>query len=508
MSNYFDTHVHNSLVKENTFIGSPRERNRPPAYTEVKHLLPKPFWQNHESAIECYWRVWELAFRNLRSPNAENGFITNYIDTAFNNNLFMWDSVFILLFARYGSRAFNFQRTLDNLYCKQHPDGFISREIRELDGTDLFFRFDPASTGPNLLAWSEWEYYRVFGDKDRLARVFPVLVAYHQWLQYYRTWQDGTYWSSGWGCGMDNQPRVPHVQGFNEEHTAWWATGRMSWVDTCMQQILSARLLKQMAEVLKDEESGAMAGSELATLADTVNKLLWDDKTAYYYDRVQDGSLTGVKTIGAYWALLAGVVTNERLPRFIEHLENPAEFNRPHRVPSLSADHPAYKADGGYWLGGVWAPTNYMILRGLSQAGYDALAHEIAMNHLNNVVQLFERTGTVWENQAPESVAAGSPAKPDFVGWGGLPPTAVLFEYAFGLRPDYGKSVLTWDIRLLDEHGVEQYPIGAKGLLDLRCAARKTALEKPAIQVHSNVDLALRLVWAGGEEMIKVTPDA
>jgi len=38
-----------------------------------------------------------------------------------------------------GSRAFDFQRTLDNLYAKQHPDGFICREIVEADGSDLFW---------------------------------------------------------------------------------------------------------------------------------------------------------------------------------------------------------------------------------------------------------------------------------------------------------------------------------------------------------------------------------
>ncbi len=66
------------------------------------------------------------AFRNIKPAGTENGFVSNFIDTAFNNCLFMWDSAFILLFARYGSRAFDFQRTLDNFYAKQHPDGYTS----------------------------------------------------------------------------------------------------------------------------------------------------------------------------------------------------------------------------------------------------------------------------------------------------------------------------------------------------------------------------------------------
>lgn len=41
------------------------------------------------------------------------------VDSAFNDCLFMWDSAFILMFARYGRRAHDFQRTLDNFYAKQ-----------------------------------------------------------------------------------------------------------------------------------------------------------------------------------------------------------------------------------------------------------------------------------------------------------------------------------------------------------------------------------------------------
>ena len=82
------------------------------------------------------------------------------------------------------------------------------REIRA-DGSDCFERYDPVSTGPNLLPWAELQYYRQFGDIDRLHRVFPALVAYAQWWKLNRTWKDGTYWSSGWGTGMDNMPRVP-----------------------------------------------------------------------------------------------------------------------------------------------------------------------------------------------------------------------------------------------------------------------------------------------------------
>ena len=203
------THLREPLVEENAFLKMPPEDAGPPSFDEAWERLPHAFWEGREDAIACYRGAWELAFGNLCRPEPGSGFVSSFIDTAFNDCLFMWDSAFILLFARYGRRAFDFQRTLDNLYASQHPDGFICREISTLDGRDRFERFDAASTGPNVMPWTEWEHYNDTADRERLSRVFPVLVAYHRWLRRHRTWRDGTYWTSGLGSGVDNQPRFP-----------------------------------------------------------------------------------------------------------------------------------------------------------------------------------------------------------------------------------------------------------------------------------------------------------
>ena len=499
MSTYA-TYVENPLVKQNLLRGRPPEQAPLPDFAQARALLPEPHWEGRATTLDCYWKTWELAFRNLRQPQAGSGFVANFIDTAFNDCLFMWDSAFILMFARYGARAFNFQRTLDNFYAKQHPDGFICREIQEADGQDRFQRFDPTSTGPNILPWAEWDYYLNFGDRERLARVLPPLVAFHQWLRTYRTWPDGTYWASGWACGMDNQPRM------EAGYHACFSHGHMSWIDTCLQQVLSARLLVLMNAALGQPLDLADLTAEAAQLIRFVNRRMWDQRAQFYCDRFANGRLSGVKSIGAYWALLAGALPRRRLGPFVAHLEELAEFDRPHRVPSLAADHPQYQATGGYWLGAVWAPTNYMVLRGLRQVGRDDLAHAIALNHLGNVVAVFETTGTLWENYAPEAAAPGQPARKDFVGWTGLPPVAVLFEYVFGIQPDVPRNRLVWDVRLLEEHGIERYPFGTAGLLDLQCGRRGTVDDRPAIAVRSNVPLDLVIRWAGGMERRHVRP--
>jgi glycogen debranching enzyme len=296
---------------------------------------------------------------------------------------------------------------------------------------------------------------------------------------------------------MDNLPRME--PGYNPAHSH----GRMRWIDATLQAILCANVLSKMAAVLGREHDVAMLLSQADQLERLVNDEMWDEETAFYYDRHSSGEFNAMKHIGAYWALVAGVVPDERLERFIAHLDNPNEFNRPHRVPALSADHTAYQANGAYWCGGVWAPTNYMVMKGLRACGYGSLAHLIARNHLDNVVQVFEDTGTVWENYAPEMPQPGKPAKPDFVGWTGLPAIAVLFEEVFGLQPDVPNGTLLWDVRLMDEFGVEQYPFGPDVLLDLRCEARESSLDEPEITVHTNRPLTIKLHWAGGEKTLQ-----
>jgi len=486
------------LVQENAFLQAKPDRSFPKNFHESQELLPEPFWQGHEGAIDCYWRTWDLAFRNLKQVSYGNGFVAPYIDTAFNDCIFMWDSAFILMFARYGRRAFDFQRTLDNFYARQHPDGFICREIQEWDGRDRFHAHDPVSTGPNVLPWCEWEYYLNFGDAERLSRVFAPLLAYYRWTRKYRSWPDGSYWSTGFGCGMDNQPRVAAPYGREVDH------GHMAWIDATAQAAFAAKVLIRMAEKLGRGADAADLHGEVERLTQYVNQRMWDEDAGFYFDRLRDERLSRVKTVGAFWTLLAGIVPGERLTAFVSHLDDEKTFKRPHRVPSLSADDADYDGNGGYWRGSVWPPTNYMVLRGLTASGFGDLAAEIGRNHHDMVVKVFGKTGTVWENYAPETADKGNSARGDFVGWGGVAPVAVFLEYVLGLRPDVPANRLVWDVRLTEAHGVKRYPFGAKGILDLSVEKRPKPTAEPKINVCSNVPVELELRWPGGGRVIQV----
>ena len=492
---YKNTYVKNIFVAENEFRNQKPTTLTPGTFEEAKKILPLPVWAGHSKEIEMYWHAWEIAVGNIRQPQEGSGFVSPYLDVAYNGNIFMWDDSFMMIFARYGYRFFPFQGTLDNFYAKQHQDGFICREIRA-DGSDCFERYDPTSTGPNLLPWAELLYYKQYGDIDRLHKVFPALVAYAQWWRLNRTWQDGSYWTSGWGSGMDNLPRVP------EQYNPIFSNGHLSWLDANLQQWLVESALMQIGFYIERWQEIEDFETEMKALKQYINEKMWDPETGYLYDVYADGSRATAKTIAAYWALQTDVLDKPELDRLVAHLSDTTEFARTHRVPSLSADHPKYNELGRYWQGGVWPGTNYMLIDGLWKKGYRDCARQIAANHYENVFKVWRDTGTFWEYYAPESVAPGFMARKDFVGWTGLPPIAGFIEYVLGIKSDYSENVIEWDVTKLEEHGIERYPFGPEGIVSLVAQKRSNSGQKPVINVKTNVPFTLKIIWGDSNEAV------
>jgi hypothetical protein len=145
-----------------------------------------------------------------------------------------------------------------------------------------------------------------------------------------------------------------------------------------------------------------------------------------------------------------------------------------------------------------------MIIKGLQRNGFYKQAFDLASRHHGQVSEVFKKTNTFWEYYAPESTDPGLLARPDFVGWTGLVPVAILFESIFGINPNFLKKTLEWHVNLTDEHGIDRYPIGPDGMLSLKCAARSSAKQRPSLEINSNVELKLLLSWDGGSETIQL----
>lgn len=449
------------LVSQNPFRGQGSIHEPIPSFIEAKELLPQPVIADHPEWVEMYWRAWELAWGHLRRPKAGVGFVSNYIDPAFNDNLHMGPMAFNLFYGMYGRYAFNFVASLNNFYAKQHDDGFICREIHP-DGEDCYTPFDPNSTGPNLLAWAEWRHFRQTGDNGRLAQVFWPLMAYHRWCRANRTWPSGLYWATGLSSGMENQPRIPNSR-FHHRH---WA-----WVDASMQASLNCLALGQIATLLQEADLARELAEERSHLMKMINDRLWNSQINFYQDADVNGRYSPIKSIAAYWGLLdKDLIPEDRLSLFLQPLHENWAFKMPHRVPTQSADSEGYNSEtGNGWRGAVCPATNYMIIRGLRHIGQTNVAFDIALNHLQHVCTVYQRTDTFWENYAPETAVPGDPARPDFVGWAGLTPISLLLEEIIGLNVDWPLRRVTWDRRLdtPNDYGVRNYPLGEDGTLEI-----------------------------------------
>lgn len=441
-----------------------------PLFNDVRNQLPEPVIPSHPEWQAMYWKCWQLAFSHIEKPPAGSPFVSNWMDASFSDGIFQWDTIFIIMFARYGEAEFPSIQSLDNFYARQHPSGFICREIRKTDGKEIHFDFDGGvfatngwknTVNPPLFSWAECENFKVTGDKSRFAAVLPVLEKYTEWLD-----QEGDpaasdweangrrcintphelYWNTPLGCGMDNTPR-PIGKG-------------CGWVDMSCQMAMQYNDIATICRELGQNAKAKAAEAKARAISERINRWCWDETDGFYYDVNAKGEKFKVKTAAGFWPLIAGVASKSQAARLVEHLKNPKEFWRPFVFPTLAADEPGYDPKGGYWLGGVWAPTDYAIIKGLERYGYDAFAAEASEKYLAAMAVVFKKTGTVWENYAPESMNPGNPAKSDFVGWTGCGPIALLIENVMGFRPDGVRKTLNWDLRLSEAHGINRLRFG------------------------------------------------
>ncbi len=436
-------HYGNGTKADNLVVHSSRQVQLP-----WKDPLPKPIVADHPEWVDLYWEAWKIASGKVQQGTDANGFVDLYLDEGFNDHIFQWDTCFMMFFASYANGFVPSIVSLDNFYLSQHPDGAIDREILESDGSDFHDKSDPAYTNPPLFAWAEWDYYMTTGDSSRFDRVLPVLDDYYEWTRNNRRSDNGMYWYSNLGSGMDNAPRP-------ENEIA-------GWIDYTSQQAMEAHYMVRMAEVIGRTELEDKYRQRYEHLKNLVNQYAWNAEDGYFWDVGDGNQQIKTKTAASFWPMIAGLTDSTQNAKLVAHLKDPDQFYRPHLFPTLSADHTVYAADGDYWRGGVWAPTNMMYIKGLQKTGYEAFATEAARNHLSMMTKVYNEVEphSIWENYAPESADRGSPSRAGFVGWSGNGPITLLIENILGFRPNAPGDTLIWRPTLTGRHGIEDLSWG------------------------------------------------
>ncbi|MDR1122095.1 MAG: T9SS type A sorting domain-containing protein [Dysgonamonadaceae bacterium] len=476
-----------------------------PRYSDSKEQLPKPVLEENSEWIDMYNKAWELAFDHMRTPKSGSPFVSNYYDEAFDGNFYQWDVIFMTMFGKYAHHIFPGIQSLDNFYCSQNSSGSISRTINETTGNDAFADGNSNQINPPLFSWAEVENFKVTGDKSRFASVLPVLEKYFEYVEKVRGCPDTPhklYWSNGQSSGMDNTPRD---EGRPSTH---WASDHQGWVDASAQMVIQCNNIATICDELGNAEKAATYRAKATAIADSINSWMWSETDGIYYDLQVNGNQMRWKSIAAFWPMLAGITAPHQVSALMEHLKNPNEFWRDMVFPTLAASDPDYRSNGGYWLGAVWAPTNYALIKGLELNGQDAFAREASERYIAGLYDVFEQTGTLWENYAADringrfkqgvndNISNPSNCRSDFVGWTGLGPISLLIENVLGFRLDGVNRTLTYDLRRTDRHGIENLKM-ADITTSIITENRSDKPEEAHFTVTSDKPYTLRVLFNG-----------
>ncbi len=421
----------------------------------ISNNLPGFVYSDSPELIRLNKASFQIAIENIKELPGEN---PRPIMTCMPgvDIIWQWDSCFMALFSKYSNNVLNGLNNLDCLYNFQRDDGYISMAYDIESGEEAYGE----RVNPPLFAWVEWENYLFNNDKLRLFRIYPILKKYFYWIKNNRRHPDGLYWFKDSGSsGMDNAPRGGRIESETPSDLAH--------VDLASQQVLSANYMVKIAQELKLYSDAELWLEEAQTLSNLINKHHWCEKHGFYYDvfaRKKDSdkhNFTGIKTIAGFWPVISNIADPEKIKRLVQHLVDPSEFWTSHPVPSLSAGDPNYDPKGDYWCGGVWAPTNYMLVRGLQLNGCRSIAKEITTKHLNAMAKVMDNPewGGIWECYAPESfrpsTKGGGIVRDNFVGWSGIGPIAMLIENVIGLEFDAPENTVNWHLSAPCKHGIE-----------------------------------------------------
>lgn len=463
-------------------------------YIYEKDKLPRPIISGHDDWVELYYKAWEMAFNNIEYVDKE-GWKPQLTCMPGVGKIWQWDSCFMTFITNYSNGTLSAFNNLDNIYRLQRKsDGFICMAYRYTDDEEAF----PGRINPPLFAWAEWNYYLISGDTSRFERVVPIIEGLYSFIENNRRRTRGLYWFEDPGStGMDNSPRgaFPSVTLDGNE---------ICHIDLAAQQALSAECLAKMYSVMGNDEKSEFYTDEHSRICDLINRYHWNEKTGFYYDffhgRLLEQRVKYInsKTLAAVWAMTSGAADSDKIKKLNKHFFNEGEFYTKIPFATLSKDDPNYDATGAYWLGGVWAPTNYALMKSLKQNGYDALARDAAVKYITGMYDVYKNYGssTIWEAYAPESFApalrdVGEVVKKNFVGWSGLGPITMLIENIIGLSFDAQKNTVRFTISDYEKSGIENLHFNG-GYISVVCQNCDAKGKKIYVKAEKPFDLHIK----------------
>lgn len=293
------------------------------------------------------------------------------------------------------------------MFDYQEPNGFIPDCVYR---DTLIEPNNYRNTKSPLAAWAVLKVYKKTNDKDFLKALYPKLKKYHEWWFRERDHDhdglcefgstDGTLIAAKWESGMDNAVRFDSSVLLQNRKYAF----SLDQESVDLNSFLYAEkiFLSEIASVLEDQVNESTFKNQSEILKGKIQAQFWDETTGWFYDSTIDGK-TLLKDMGCegYFPLWANAATPEQAEKIKNNMMNPEIFNTFIPLPTLAANHPKFKPEGGYWRGPIWLDQVYFGITGLNNYGYQKEAETLTYKTIHNAEGVLKKGHAIRENYQP-----------------------------------------------------------------------------------------------------------
>ena len=359
------------------------------------------------------------------------------------------DACFSTFFLVYSNKIYPSLPQLDFFYSHQEKNGAIRSAYSLKNEKPVFSDDNPESLGLPLFAWTEYNLYHKLGNKKRIRDIMPTLEAYFAWLENNFMDKCGLYHAPLASTGMTNSPRAnaKYLTDFN------------------IVQAMNALYMSELGDILNDKEIAFNYKRHYFSLKTKINQNMWNEDSGFYFDLDENMEQLKVKTIAAFWSLIAELPNDVKFEKLLAHLKNPKSFGTDNPFPSLAVDEPNFNAKGNGFCGSVFPYLTFMVIKGLEKYSAYELARAASIRHLYSILDALhpdgKTQGNVYEAYNPTQEGAamweGNEQFPTamYIPYVGLSTISLMIENIVGLYISLPRKTVAWVVPTLETMGIE-----------------------------------------------------
>jgi len=293
------------------------------------------------------------------------------------------------------------------MYDYQCADGFIPDCIfRDTDIEKHNYR----NTKPPLSAWATWEVYKQCEDLNFLAELYPKITKQHNWWYINRDHDgdglceygstDGSLIAAKWESGMDNAVRFDKSIILKNSESAY--SLNQESVDLNAYLFAEKKFLRLIAQKLQLNNDVEELARQEYKLKVKFQHQFFDANSGWFYDTSLDGDTFILSMACEGWIpLWSGIASTKQAEQVRNNMMNQKYFNLKMPLQTLSASHPDFEPDRGYWRGPNWLDQSYFGISGLANYGYKQEANDLSCKLIHNAEGLLTKGPSIRENYHP-----------------------------------------------------------------------------------------------------------